>query len=230
MKDDQSPKHFNVDQKKIKFLLLATPSLLLISFVVISGFIFYFSKIKLQLISEKPKIIANFENKITVYENRINELTQQNTELKKRLIFAKDVPLKSLEIIKTISGAQDKQRDQLVEVDQLQATLTPKDKLKIDFKLTNQSKNSRVTGYFHLYLSDHDSIHFFPNGKGNMSELSYDQGEYFSTARFRPVSITFDQIKRNLRPKQKLSINIFTLNGDLLYSKTVQLKEIFNER
>jgi len=230
MKDNQSPKHFNVNKKQIKLVLIAAPSLLLISLMIISFFVIYFSNIKMNLVSEKTKLTTSFEVKIEQMQQQLEKIDSQNIELKEKLIFSNNTPLKTLEIIKTISGASDLRSEQLVEVDQLKASMNNNKKLNITFKLSNQSKKTRMTGFFHLALSDKYSTSFYPGSKTNSSNLRFDEGEYFSTARFRPVSIHFEKFARSIHPTYKLTINIFAINGDLIYSNTVNLQEIFNER
>ena len=230
MKGDQSPKHFKINQKQLKFILIIAPTIMLASLSALTIFILYFTKIKLELISEMPKVVSAYEEELEKSSAQIQQLDTQNFELKEKLIFSENTPLKTLEVIKTIAGANDQRGEQLVEVDQLVAKLDENQKLKVNFKLTNQSKKPRVTGYFHLYLAGKESLFFYQGAKVNAADLRYDEGEYFSTARFRPVSIKFSKIKETVLPSHKLIINIFSLNGDLIFSKKVTLKEIFNDK
>ena len=106
--------------------------------------------------------------------------------------------------------------------------LTSNDKtLEVKFHLSNQSEQNRISGRLFTTLKFDDKFIIYPK-PNNLESIKFNEGEFFSIARFRKSLITFKNVsltKENI-DTALLDIVIFSLQGDLIFQKHLSIKDI----
>ena len=219
------PKYFEFNRQKTKLIFILFPLMGLIFCFGTTALILYFSTIKTSFLMERPKLEQLFKSKEIDYQKTIENLESKNLKLSQDLIFKDDLPFTSNQLIRVLPGAKDKINEQMLEVDS-KKIIAANNQFKVSFNITNQSIVEKVAGYFFTFLKINEVIQIYPKKSIKYNELTFRDGEYFSTSRFRPVEVPFK--KFDTPANAELIIIIFSRTGDLIYSKSEQI-EITNE-
>lgn len=219
------PKHFEINRKKIKTFFILFPLSNIILFISMGMIIMYFSTIKTQFLLEKPILLNEFEKTKTNLQNKINNLEEINKKLTQDLIFNDGVAFSGNQFIRVLPNSKDKSPEQMIEIDSKKVT-GQQNNYKVNFNITNQSIVDRVSGYFFTILKRSGTYQFYPHNIKEFKSISFKDGEYFSTSKFRPVEISFSKLE--LSSKMELIILIFSTEGDLIHSSAESL-EVTNE-
>ncbi len=219
----KSPKLFEINKKKAKTFFILFPLANIILFMSLGLIIVYFASLKTQFLLDKPKLIQKFETETTLLNQTITNLKEENKKLSKDLIFNEGVAFSGSQFIRVLPNSSDKTQEQLIAIDSKKIRAT-KGSYEVSFNITNQSIVDRVSGYFFSILKKRNTMFFYPKDLKSFKEISYKDGEYFSTSRFRPVKVTFSKFE--LATNFELIILIYSKDGDLIHSSVEELETI----
>jgi hypothetical protein len=219
------PKHYEVNKRKAKTFFILFPLSNIILFVSLGLIIVYFSTLKTQFLLEKPELIKNHENEKIILNKTITNLKIKNKNLSQELIFNDGVAFSGSQFIRVLPNSQDKTQEQLIAIDSKKVT-TKKNNYFLNFNITNQSVVDRVSGYFFSIIKKRNTFQFYPRNMKFFKSISFKDGEYFSTSRFRPVQVSFPKLE--LSSELEVIILIYSKEGDLIHSSAENL-EIINE-
>lgn len=218
--DGRPPKYMEFDQKKSKALFILFPLMGLIFFFSTISIFFYFGTLKAKFLLEKPNMEKKYLSKQYELEKELDLLKEKNQQLSSELIFNDSTPFSKNQFIRVLPSSKDKTSEQLVEIDLKKISNKPNN-YSVSFNITNQSVVQRVSGYFFTILKNKNVMQLYPKKDTLFNSISFKDGEYFSTSRFRPVQINFN--KFDLLNKAELVILIFSRNGDLIHSSSEKL-------
>ena len=219
------PKYMEFNQKKSRALFILFPMMGLIFFFSTVSIFFYFGSLKAKFLLEKPNLQKTFLSKQQELEKELGILKRKNQQLSSELIFNESVPFSKNQFIRVLPTSEDKTSEQLVEIDLKKISQKPSN-YSVSFNITNQSVVQRVSGYFFSILKHKNIMQVYPKKDILFNSLSFKDGEYFSTSRFRPVQINFNKI--DLINNAELIILIFSRKGDLIHSSIDKL-DILND-
>jgi len=215
------PKHFEINRKKIRTFFILFPLTNIILFLAMGLIIIYFSTLKTQFLLEKPKLIESFDTTKARLQRKIDTLEEKNKKLTQELIFNDGVAFSGSQFIRVLPNSKDKTQEQVIAIDSKKVTIK-KSSYKITFNITNQSIVDRVSGYFFTILKRKGTYQFYPKNLNDFQSISFKNGEYFSTARFRPVEANFSKLE--LTSKVELIILIYSTDGDLIHSSAEKME------
>ena len=224
-KGSNPPSHYWVSPTLVKRTLLLMSFLFVITSTVSIGLSLFYAGDYFTFLSSKK----NLETKLATLELQMQEDKQnwekKRTELENFALIKTVDNNKSMQLIQTLPNSLDNEKEMLVEVDNLKITID-KSKLNINFHLSNQSDQNRISGRMFTLLRTKNSIHIYPTPKSPQI-TKFNEGEFFSISRFRESKLTFNDLNF---PKEHLesgiiTIVIYSLQSDLLLKKSFQLKD-----
>ena len=224
--DGRPPRHFNVNRFKAKTFFILFPLTVIILFLTLGLIFVYFSALKTQFYLEKPSLMKKHQKEKLILNNKIDILEQKNKKLTSDLIFNDSFSFSSNQFVRVLPTSKDRSAEQVLSIDGLKLKKI-EGSYKVSFNISNQSVVNRVSGYFFTILKDENIMQFFPQKIGAFKSVSFKNGEYFSTSRFRPVAINFQILKKIKKPE--IITLVYSKNGDLLHSSS-QIMEALDEQ
>ena len=219
-KGKSPPIHYWLQAKTVRNLLLAFSMLFVITSSLTIGFSLYYGSEQLSFLSKKK----NLSNKISLLELELNqkELSWKNEreKLEQQVMESTGANLSKLQLIKTLPDKKDLTHELKLAIDNLNFTKQENNKLEISFHLSNQSTLERISGRLFAILEHKEKIQIYPTPH-TFSNIKYNEGEFFSIARFRKTQLTFNTLEEGHISDYRLSIIIFSREGNLL------LKQLF---
>lgn len=216
------PRYFSLNKKTLRALLIALPVAAFISIGITMTGLIYFKEIRHSAQRKEPAIIKKLREDKESLKELIKQLDQEKQTL--QLKVNKGVDLKDgpgfLSFFKTSTGREDRTSSPETKLDDIKV-LKEAGKIKLFFKLTNLTNPvRRINGYIFVLMQAGDSISLWPSNsfKDEGMQLSFSDGEYFGTSRFRPVEATFPLTSQS---RAVFKVIVFNKFGDFIYKQII---------
>jgi len=220
----KSPRYYEIKSTFAKFLLILLPSLTILSILVSCFFFFYLKSLKSSLAKQEPKIISQLREESFQKNEIINNLKRTQQELQQKLESPVNLQLTSLNLFKPVTGRADLTKNSVLSISNTQVKIKNQ-KLYFTFDLVNTTQNNkRLSGYLFVIYRNNRTLQFYPDKSfsKNAMDLAFNNGEFFSTARFRATETVFSMPKEIITNlKGQFRILIFSKSGDLLHEEII---------
>lgn len=229
-KDNQPPRHYWFYPGTLKKVLISFSFIFtLVSSIAIGLSLFYVGDYFTFLSTKETleKKISNLELRLS---DQKNSWSIERERLENLALSKPGNGMSNLQLIKTLPMAKDLSSQSLVEVDNVKVEIDDK-KIEVNFHLSNQSEQSRISGRLFTIFKNGNKQLIYPLPK-DIQNIKFNEGEFFSIARFRKSKIPFNGISINDEILKSASLNviIFSLEGDLLFEKHLAIKEVLGKR
>lgn len=220
--DHEIPKYFEVKKSVIKFLFYVLPFVTVASLIAVILGGLSIKHIRVLAARKEPAIIQELRDENVLLDTRVQELMGMNREFETKLsqthVDSEGLSA-TLGLFKLTAGMQDLSANPIIGIEDV--TLKPlENEIHLAFNLLNLApETNRQVGYIFAMLISGSSISFYPETAFSDDDplVSYTKGEYFATARFRPVEAVF---KGNFSKRGMVKILLFSRTGDLIAKKT----------
>ena len=229
-KGQQPPRHYWFYPKTLKKLLISFSFIFtLVSSIAIGLSLFYVGDY-FTFLSTKQTLQQKISSLELDLKDKQNKWSLEREKLENLALSKSDSGIENLQLIKTLPGSKDLTKEALVEVDNISLELENKN-IEIKFHLSNQADQNRISGRLFTILKYDNRIHFYPTPK-DLQNIKFNEGEFFSIARFRKSLIPFKGLRVNQEDIENASLNIiiFSLKGDLIFEKHILVKEILEKK
>lgn len=220
--DGKAPRYYQLKKSLAKWLLTLLPAASFVSLIVASCFIIYFNEIRNAAKRKEPVIIKELRESKRELENQITTLTNEKNVLQNKInagVSSDDGP-GFLSFFKNSPGRVDKTSSPEISFDDVEVFKDNK-KLRLRFKLTNlTTPTRRLKGHVFVFMQSGSLIEVWPSNtfKEQNIQLSFSDGEYFGTSRFRPFDVTFP-VPEN--PSVVFKVFVFNKSGDFIYKQII---------
>jgi len=225
-KGQRPPRHYWFSPKTLRKILVSFSFIFtLISSVAIGLSLFYLGDY-FTFLSSKEALETKISNLELEIKDQNYRWDSEREKLENLALKKSDAGLGSLQLIKTLPDSKDLTSETLVEVDNIKLNVI-NNSLELKFHLSNQSEQSRISGRLFTMLKFNNKFIFYPSPK-SIESIKFNEGEFFSIARFRKSLIPFSNVsltKENIETAL-LNIVIFSLKGDLIFEKHLSVKDI----
>ena len=120
-----------------------------------------------------------------------------------------------LSIFSPSIGRRDTTAGRPIAIEEIQPLINTQE-AQIRFNIVNRLSERRSSGFVFVVLKAGNNYTVWPtNGAGADMHYRFNQGEFFSTARFRPVYASFPPVGSGT--PTLFHIVIFSTTGDVLY-------------
>lgn len=234
----KSPRYFEIPHQKIRFYLLIAPTLALIIICAL-GSLSYF------LWQQNTKIAPVISPKILLASQQLaKELEKENQDLKSLVtslqkkseigpttigtqspttltennkIVANDFPLN---LMIPVTGQKNLSNEIPIDIQDAKAKFT-NNRLVYQSNLLNRTQGEeKVSGYLFVIYKTAQSIHTHPaNSFDQNGQISFNRGEPFTTARFRPVEAIFNLVNNKI--PGTITLMIFNRTGDIIKKHSI---------
>jgi hypothetical protein len=228
-KGSMPPRHYWFYPNTIKKILLSLSFVFTLVSSVAVGLSLFYAGDYFSFLSTKETL----DNKISTLELEIKDQQMkwdlERKELEDIALDKSSRGLGNLQLIKTLPGKTDLTEKTFVEVDNIKLTKSNKN-LEVKFHLSNQSEESRISGRLFTIFKHSNNLRIYPAPK-NLNNIKFNEGEFFSIARFRKSLIPFKEINLNKTQLSESAVNIiiFSLEGDLIFDKHILVKDILGQ-
>lgn len=219
------PSHYWINTTIVKRTLLLLSFLFILTSTVSIGLSLFYTGDYFSFLSSKKTL----ETKLATLELQIKEDKQlwdkKRLELENFALIKVASNGQGIQLIQTLPNSVNRTKDLMVEVDNLKMTST-KSKINIEFHLSNQSNQNRISGRMFTLLRVHNSILTYPTPK-EPQVTKFNEGEFFSIARFRESKLYFENLNFSSEQINQgvLTVLIYSLESDLLLQKSFELKD-----
>lgn len=221
--DGDKPKYYELNKSQMKTLMVGLPLITAISLGLLILGALSFKTLRVQAQRKEPKIIQDLRQELDELKERSEDVFKLNDELVQKLASS-DVATSSsaqvpLTLFKTTLGQQDLTQTPTFNVEDFQYTLEGEE-VVVKFNLVNQNpEGPRQRGTFFIIMMTGNTYTFYPADalSENETKLLFNEGEFFSAARFRPVEARMDLPPR-IGPAL-FKVLIFSQTGDLVSKK-----------
>lgn len=220
--DKFPPRYYNISKGFLRFLLFGLPTLTLVCLIIVAAGGIYFKQIQRLAQRKEPAIIKKLKEEKATLMRASEDVRQERDLLQKKLSqgLQSDSGLGSLALFKQSAGRKDLSASPEMQLEEVEVVSQP-DKISLRFKIVNMTKNeSRLTGYLFIIMQVGDSMQIWPSGgfDNEAMQISFGNGEFFATSRFRPVRADF-----NKPPGQNalFKVIIFSRTGDLVFKQLI---------
>lgn len=216
------PKYYEFNKKQVKFLMTSLPIVTVLSVLILSVGVIYFKQIRLSAQKREPIIIQELRNQLSELKKESQETFELNKQLESKLAQTQvgDSSVAPLTLFKLTAGQEDLSSNPIVSVEDFNVSQQSESEINLRFDLVNlEDDGTRQSGYIFVLMMTGNSYTFYPKDAlvPGETSLSFNNGEYFSAARFRPVEATF-ALPENRGPTL-FKVLIFSRTGDLLTKK-----------
>lgn len=216
------PKYYELNKGKLKFLITALPIITVACLMALIAGVIYFKQIRLAAQQREPLIIQDLRDQLQVLKNESQETFELNKELEAKLAQTQvgDSSVAPLTLFKLTPGQEDLSNNPIVSVEDFELAMKKESEISLKFNLVNlEDDGTRQSGYIFIFMMTGNSYTFYPQDALTPGEtrLSFNSGEYFSAARFRPVEANL-HLPENKGPAL-FKVLIFSRTGDLLTKK-----------
>ncbi len=220
--DGTAPKYFTLSKGLIRTTLTVLP---IVSFLAIAALmvgIIYFNEIRHSAKRKEPAVIKELRVKQRQLETSLQVVTLEKSVLQEKInkgVNSKDGP-GFLSLFKKSLGRQDKTSSPETALEDIRLY---KDgpKLKFYFKLINLTKPvRRINGHVFVIMQTNNQLSIWPQNafKDQSIQLSFSDGEYFGTSRFRPFEATFDTPDAT---RAVFKIAVFDKSGNFIFKQII---------
>jgi len=219
---DKTPRYYSFKKSLVKWIMTLLPAITFLSIVLASCFVIYFNEIRNAAKRKEPAIIQQLRlNKLNL-EKEILTLSTEKATLQKKInqgVSSDDGP-SFLSFFKKSLGRTDKTSSPEMSFDDVQVFKDNK-KLRLRFKLTNLTAPTRkLNGHVFIFMQSGSHITIWPANtfKEQNIQLSFSDGEYFGTTRFRPFDVAFKMPENS---NVIFKVFVFNKSGDFVYKKII---------
>jgi hypothetical protein len=220
---DRRPRFFELSKASYRTLLIGLPLVTMIALLALGSVLIYFREIRAVAMRKEPQIIQSLKDEKLRLQAREQELIFTNKELETKLATT-DIDAEGLSatlgLFKLTPGMEDLSANPILGIEDVNVK-SNEDKVILNFNLVNLlSETNRQVGYIFALIISGNKIHVYPEDAFNDSDplISFNKGEYFATARFRPVEAAFN--KSSIGNRGLVKVLLFSRTGDLLAKKT----------
>lgn len=221
--DQERPRYFELSSLTIKTLIYGLPIITLTCLLITLGMTLYFKEIRSVAVRKEPAIIQKLNQEKAVLAAREVELLAITRDLEEKLATT-DIDTEGLSatlgLFKFVPGMEDLSANPSLAVEDV--TLTRQNQgAALQFNLVNLTPDTtRQAGYIFALIISGGIISIYPEDAFSDDDplITFNRGEYFATARFRPVEAEFKQMGQ--ASKGIIKILLFSRTGDLLAKKT----------
>ncbi len=220
--DKFPPRYYSISKSFLRFLLFGLPTLTLVCLIILAAGGIYFKQIQRLAERKEPTIIKKLKDEKNELIRSQEDISKERDRLQKKLSegLQSDSGLSSLGLFKQSAGRKDLSSSPEMQLEDIEVFSKP-DIVSINFKIVNMTKNdSRLTGYIFIVMQIQDNIQVWPSGAfdNEAMQISFANGEFFATSRFRPVRADF----RKLPGKTALfKVVILGRTGDLIFKQLI---------
>jgi hypothetical protein len=220
--DKFPPRYYSISKSFLRFLLFGLPTLTLVCLIILAAGGIYFKQIQRLAERKEPTIIKKLKDEKNELIRSQEDISKERDRLQKKLSegLQSDSGLSSLGLFKQSAGRKDLSSSPEMQLEDIEVFSKP-DIVNISFKIVNMTKNdSRLTGYLFIVMQIQDNIQVWPSGAfdNEAMQISFANGEFFATSRFRPVRADF----RKLPGKTALfKVVILGRTGDLIFKQLI---------
>lgn len=220
--DKFPPRYYTIRKGFLRFLLFGLPTITMVCLIVVAAGGIYFKQIQRLAERKEPAIIKKLKEEKSELMKSTQEIRQDRDRLQRKLSqgVKSDSGLSFLTLFKQSAGRQDLSASPEIQLEDIEVISTDKN-INLAFKIVNMTKNeSRLTGYLFLVMQVGDTMQVWPSGvfDNEAMQISYGNGEFFATSRFRPVKAAFNKVPGN---NALFKIVIFSRTGDLVFKQLV---------
>lgn len=220
--ENDRPKYYELNKRKLKFLTTALPIITVVCLLALAAGVIYFKQIRLAAQKREPVIIQELRNELSVLRNESQETFELNKQLESKLAQTQvgDSSVAPLTLFKLTAGQQDLSNSPVVSVEDFEVAMQAEKEIQLKFNLVNlEDDGTRQSGYIFILMMTGNTYTFYPQDAlvPGETRLSFNNGEYFSAARFRPVEANLN-LPENKGPAL-FKVLIFSRTGDLLSKK-----------
>lgn len=216
------PKYFTLNKRMARALLITLPIAAFICIGITMLGLIYFKEIRHSAQRKEPAIIKNLRAKNASLKESIVNLEKEKKVLQVKV--NKGVNLKDgpgfLSFFKTSLGREDKTTSPETALEDIKV-VKEAGKIKLFFKLTNLTNPvRRLNGFIFVLMQTGNNISVWPSNifKDEGMQLSFSDGEYFGTSRFRPVEATFPMASQS---RAVFKVIVFNKFGDFIYKQII---------
>jgi hypothetical protein len=216
------PKYYELNKRQLRFMLTALPIITVLCVLALSAGVIYFKQIRLAAQKREPVIIQELRSQLSELKEESQETFKLNKRLESKLAQTEvgEASVSPLTLFKLTPGQQDLSNSPIISVEDFEVLLQgPKD-VKLKFNLINlEDDGTRQSGYIFILMMTGNTYTFYPKDAliPGETRLTFNKGEYFSAARFRPVEAELN-LPENKGPAL-FKVLIFSRLGDLLTKK-----------
>jgi hypothetical protein len=220
--DGTAPKYYTLSKSLIRTTLTVLPIVSFIAIATTMVGIIYFNEIRHSAKRKEPAVIKKLREKQSELESSLKSVILEKSILQDKInqgVNSKDGP-GFLSLFKKSLGRQDKTTSPETALEDIRVY---KDgpKLKFYFKLINLTKPvRRINGHVFVIMQTNNQISIWPQNtfKDQSIQVSFSDGEYFGTSRFRPFEATF---KTPNATSAVFKIAVFDKSGDFIFKQIV---------
>lgn len=220
--DKFPPRYYTIRKGFLRFLLFGLPTVTMVCLILVAAGGIYFKQIQRLAERKEPAIIKKLKEEKSELMKSTQEIRQDRDRLQRKLSqgVKSESGLSFLALFKQSAGRNDLSASPEIQLEEIEVVST-EDKINLSFKIVNMTKNeSRLTGYLFLVMQVGDTMQVWPSGvfDNEAMQISYGNGEFFATSRFRPVKAAFNRAPGS---NALFKIVIFSRTGDLVFKQLV---------
>ncbi|MCF8059765.1 MAG: hypothetical protein K9K67_10735 [Bacteriovoracaceae bacterium] len=220
--DKFPPRYYSISKSFLRFLLFGLPTFTLICLVLVAAGGIYFKQIQRLAERKEPAIIKKLKSEKDDLLLTQAEIQNERDLLQKKLSegVQSESGLSSLALFKQSPGRKDLSSSPEMQLEEIEVISQP-DLINISFKIVNMTKNdSRLTGYLFVIMQIQDNLQVWPAGAfdNEAMQISFANGEFFATSRFRPVRADFRKVPGSTA---LFKVVILGRTGDLIFKQLI---------
>lgn len=220
--DGTAPKYFTLNKGLLRITFTIIPIVTFIAIATTMVGVIYFNEIRHSAQRKEPAVIKKLRDKQEQLEASLAALTLEKTVLQDKInqgVTSKDGP-GFLSLFKKSLGRQDKTSSPETAIEDIRV-FKDGPKLKFYFKLINLTKpKRRINGHVFVIMQTANQITIWPKNsfKDQSVQLSFSDGEYFGTSRFRPFEAFFTTPNAT---SAVFKIAVFNKSGDFIFKQII---------
>ncbi len=220
--DKFPPRYYTISKGFLRFLLFGLPTFTLICLIIVAAGGIYFKQIQRLAERKEPAIIKKLKEEKAELMKSTQDIRQDRDRLQRKLSqgVKSESGLSFLALFKQSAGRQDLSASPEIQLEDIEV-VSASESIDLSFKIVNMTKNeSRLTGYLFVIMQVGNHIEVWPSGvfDNEAMQISFGNGEFFATSRFRPVRARF---KKAAGQNALFKVIIFSRTGDLVFKQLV---------
>ena len=216
------PRYFEIHKFFPRFFFLILPMITIGCICIILLGILYFKQLNIILAREETESFSSLKRENALIRAQLVDLQKINKDINEKLITpSESEQTDGLSIFRKPINQKDLTQRNLLSLEGSRL-IENSDNLRLQFRIVNNAQNNiRLSGFLFVIMKSNNSYTIWPKQKGSSNEIYYNfnEGEFFSTARFRPVNIVFPFPQGTEKPL--FQAIIFSRIGDIFYNQEI---------
>lgn len=216
----KTPKCIKINKSFMRFIIFSVPLVLILSISFSLYLSIHMKGIILGAIKKEPQIIKKLRQEKTVLEDENNELEILNKDLIDKLNTPISQTDNILVFFKKPLGYQDLTKKSPLVISNEKFSLKDNN-IIFNFNIENKNPDfARQAGHVFVIMKMGTTINIYPKITISLNDslTTFNAGEPFSVARFRPVLAKF--VKPQTTDDKYFKVLIFSRIGDLITNST----------